>query len=122
MSVRTRPAWLRVCVLLCLVVPLLGGSTAFGAQPRRIDGPMRVAVAYIAALDRHDGAAVCRLFSPQLRSFEIQRDPLRGRDVGHALRRLPGTSATTTAATAGHPLESAGRCTSRSTRGLASLP
>jgi hypothetical protein len=36
--------------------------------------------AYVAALSRHDGAAVCALFSPQLRAFELKDDPVpRGR-------------------------------------------
>jgi hypothetical protein len=53
-----------------------GGSLASGSQSSAGSRPARVVVAYIAALDRHDGVGVCRLFAPQLRAFEIRWDGL----------------------------------------------
>jgi hypothetical protein len=45
-------------------------SVAAAAGTARGPGAAQVARAYIAALDRHDGAAVCDLFAPQLRAYE----------------------------------------------------
>jgi hypothetical protein len=41
--------------------------------------PLAVVRSYLNALDRHDGSAVCRTFSPQLRTFEIYWDANPGR-------------------------------------------
>jgi hypothetical protein len=74
-----RPSRRRLFGLVCLIAALLAASAVFGSAvfartPRRVEAPSTVAVAYIAAIDRHDGSAVCRLFAPQLRAFEIEWD------------------------------------------------
>ncbi len=82
-SGRSARGWrllLGIVGVACLVVPLFAGSRAFGAHARGAETPAQVTVAYIAALDRHDGHAVCRLFASQLRAFETRWDaPVVGR-------------------------------------------
>jgi hypothetical protein len=63
------------------VVGLSGGESARAAESSQPSAPAAAVRQYIASLDRHDGAAACRLFSPQLRAFEIRWDtPVSGRN------------------------------------------
>jgi hypothetical protein len=67
--------WYAVLVAAASVVALvtaLGGSRVYAVTPPA--SPVAVVEQYIAALDRHDGGAVCRLFSPQLKDFETRWD------------------------------------------------
>jgi hypothetical protein len=56
----------------CRVIAVLAVLVGVPAGTVRAAGtlaPKSVVRAYIAALDRHDGAAVCRLFAPRLRAY-----------------------------------------------------
>jgi hypothetical protein len=56
------------------------GEFAPGSRTTSASTPAMVVAAYIAALDRHDPAAVCGLFAPQLRRYEAHWDaPPEGR-------------------------------------------
>ncbi len=59
-----------------LVLLLAGPVTVWASARSRAAGatPDSVVGAYISALDRHDGRAVCSLFARQLRPFEIKWD------------------------------------------------
>lgn len=62
----------RIAAALAALALLGGGATAQAKPVPRAAVP--VVRAYLAALDRHDGAAVCRLFAPRLRSYEAEWD------------------------------------------------
>jgi len=62
-------------VVAALVVGCLWAAIGSGSNAAALrDRPVAIVRAYITALDRHDGAAVCRLFNPALRSYEEHWD------------------------------------------------
>jgi hypothetical protein len=70
---------MRLCfVAMALVMALLATPAALAST--RAPQPLVVVRQYLQALDRHNGPAVCRTFSAQLRAFEVANDsPPSGR-------------------------------------------
>jgi hypothetical protein len=77
-SLRGRTWGWALCAVLGL--SLMPGSGPAAASVVASASQASVVRAYVAALARHDGPAVCRLFAPQLVAYEIKSDaPAPGR-------------------------------------------
>jgi hypothetical protein len=62
-----------VMALLVASRSMFSSGSALAVE-RSSSSPLSVVQGYLAALDRHDGAGVCRWFAPQLRAYELRVD------------------------------------------------